>query len=222
MGEDKVKAYAVVGVMLLFLGALYARQRVSRMSIGNTGVMNEYKITPDYLPIGTKRRSGLKLGTVKFLVAHDTGNPGSTAAGNVHYYKNTANSMSASAHIFVDDKNIIEDIPALTGTPEKAWHVLYNVKTDNERFGADANNNAIGVEYCYGGKINADEAYKRYVWVLAYLSNKYHLNPLTDIAGHFELDPARKTDPKTGLAASGRTFEQLKQDVAAKLKEFQG
>ena len=49
---------------------------------------------------------------VRFIVAHDTGNPGSTAAANVKYYERSRNEMSASAHIFVDDKEIVECIPA--------------------------------------------------------------------------------------------------------------
>ncbi len=48
---------------------------------------------------------------VRFIVAHDTGNPGSTAANNVSYYERSRNDQSASAHIFVDDKEILECIP---------------------------------------------------------------------------------------------------------------
>ena len=52
---------------------------------------------------------------VKFVVAHDTGNPNSTAGQNVAYYEQSRNELSASAHLFVDDREIIECIPALTG-----------------------------------------------------------------------------------------------------------
>jgi len=128
----------------------------------------KYPIATQYLTAPSKRRSGRLADKIKFLVAHDTGNPNSTARGNVRYYENSRNTESASAHIFVDDKEIIECIPATTGTPEKAWHVLYNVVTDNKLYGANANDAAIGVEYCYGDNIDADESYKRYVWMLAY------------------------------------------------------
>ena len=43
------------------------------------------KITQNYLPLGGKRRSGDKIKGVKFIVAHDTGNDGSTAAGTTAY-----------------------------------------------------------------------------------------------------------------------------------------
>ncbi len=175
----------------------------------------KYRVVPRYLAAGTKRRSGKLISpTVKFIVAHDTGNPNSTAHSNVRYYQSSVNEMSASAHLFVDDREIIECVPALTGTPEKAWHVLYGVVADNNLYGYNANDTAIGVEYCYGTNINADEAYNRYVWVMAYICYRFTLDPRKAIVGHFFLDPLRKTDPVTGLAHSRRTYEQLLRDVA--------
>lgn len=175
----------------------------------------KYHITPRYLTRLTSRRSGrLMAPGVRFIVAHDTGNPGSTAEQNVRYYENSRNEKSVSAHLFVDDRSIIECVPALTGPPEKAWHVLYNVPTDNQLFGHNANDAAIGVEYCYGGTIDADETYRKFLWVIAYACFRFDLNPKLQITGHFMLDPTRKTDPVTGLAHSRRSYEQLLRDVA--------
>lgn len=182
----------------------------------------KYIITPRYLTKPSKRRSGQLIKKVRFVVAHDTGNPGSTAANNVKYYENSRNEMSASAHIFVDDKEILECIPALTAPEEKAWHVIHNVTTDDKLYGVDANDAAIGVEYCYGGAIDADKAYWKYVWVLAKLCDKFSLKPEQDITGHFILDPVRRSDPVTGLAKSRRTFEQLLRDVQAEYQECLG
>jgi N-acetylmuramoyl-L-alanine amidase len=174
----------------------------------------KYPIQQQLLTPGTRRRSGLPMAPgVRFVVAHDTGNPGSTAAANVRYYENSRNAESASAHLFVDDRQIIECIPALTAPPEKAWHVLYNVITDNQMYGVNANDAAVGVEYCYGPNIDADEAYRRYVWVIAYLCHRFGLDPATRIVGHAFLDPNRKTDPIVGLARSRRTYEQLLRDI---------
>ncbi|HFF1838753.1 TPA: N-acetylmuramoyl-L-alanine amidase [Bacillus cereus] len=177
------------------------------------GFKMKYEIEKQYLTSDSKRRSGAKMPGVKFMVAHDTGNPTSTAQNNVDYYQRSRNEMSASAHIFVDDKRIIECIPFLTGTPEKAWHVLYNVTTDNRMFGGDANDYAGGVELCFGGKIDGEEAYKRYIWVLAYSCYKFGLNPANSITGHEILDPARKVDPSQGLRTMGRTYSQLLKDI---------
>lgn len=174
----------------------------------------KYPVINRYLAPYTKRRPGQLISPkIKFVVAHDTGNPSSTALDNVSYYERTADETAASAHIFVDDKEIIECIPALTGNPEKAWHVRYEVSKDNQLYGVDANDCAIGVEYCYGPNINAAEAYKRYIWVIAYICHKFDLPPQTSIVGHFILDPGRKTDPINALSQSGRTYDKLLEDI---------
>ncbi len=179
-----------------------------------------YEITQRFLTAPSKRRSGIKVSpAVRFLVAHDTGNPDSTAEANVRYYENSRNQMSASAHLFVDDREIIECIPALTAPPEKAWHVLYGVDTDDRLYGVDANDAALGIEYCYGSRIDADEAYNKYVWVTAYALHKFDLDPDKDIVGHYFLDPHRRSDPITGLAHSRRSFDQFLLDVRAEYKE---
>lgn len=161
-----------------------------------------------YLPI-SKRRSGLKNNGIKFLVAHDTGNPNSTAMSNVEHYIKSSNEMEASAHVFIDDKEIIECIPL----DEKAWHVRYLGPEDNERFGIDANDFALGIELCYGKNINNLKAYKNYCKYIAMLCQKYDLDPLTKIAGHFQLDPGRKTDPIDAFNLINKTWEQFLKDV---------
>lgn len=176
--------------------------------------LQKYQVTPQYLSKPSKRRSGLLISPgVKFVVAHDTGNPRSTASANVGYYERSRDDESASAHIFVDDKQIIECIPALTGPPEKAWHVLYRVDTDNRMYGYNANDAAIGVEYCYGDNIDADEAYRKYIWTIARICHTFGLDPATAIVGHAFLDPTRKTDPGSGLGYSRRSYEQLLRDI---------
>ncbi|WP_281883213.1 N-acetylmuramoyl-L-alanine amidase family protein [Paenibacillus sp. YYML68] len=173
----------------------------------------KYSITQRYLTGPSSRRPQQALSGPRFIVAHDTGNPGSTASANVAYFERTRNEMSASAHLFVDDKSIIECIPLLTGRPEVAYHVVYNVTTDNARYGDDANDAAGAVELCHGGTINLTESYKRYVWVMAYICYKFGLDPATDIVGHYTLDPARRTDPQGPLRQLGKTFADFVQDV---------
>jgi N-acetylmuramoyl-L-alanine amidase len=173
----------------------------------------KFEIVPQYLTAGSKRRSGLHLQKVKFIVVHDTGNPGSTAQGNATYYERSRDEIKASAHLFVDDKGILECVPALTSTPEKAWHVLYNVDEDDRMFGVDANDAAIGIEYCYGKSIDADAAYAKFVWLIAYTCYTFTLDPQRSIVGHCFLDPQRKTDPVTGLLHSRRTYDQLLKDI---------
>lgn len=181
----------------------------------------KYQINQRYLTKPSKRRSGYPMSPgVKFLVAHDTGNPSSTALGNVKWYERTRDQQSVSAHIFVDDRQILECIPAIASSPpEKAWHVLYSRTTDDQLFGYDANDAAIGVEYCYGGRIDDNEAYRKYVWIFAYACYRFGLDPKNSIVGHFFLDPQRRSDPVTGLAHSRRTYEQLLRDVISEFEE---
>lgn len=183
----------------------------------------KYEIKKRYLTNKTKRRSGIPMPYVGFIVSHDTGNDGSTAAGNVGYYERSCDEVEASAHVFIDDKDIIECIPATLDRPEKAWHVLYNRTEDNVRFGDDANDTAIGVELCYSdkkGNINNREAYKRYVWYQAYLCWRFGLDPRKKIVGHCELDAGRKSDPfRNALKIKGISKERFIDDVVRELNE---
>lgn len=113
--------------------------------------------------------------------------------------------------MFVDDRDIIECIPALSIDPEKAWHVRHEC-------GRKYNDHYIGVELCYGGHINLAESYKRYVYTMAYICHKYAVDPET-IVGHFELDPKRKTDPQIPLKMMKKSMNDLQNDVKKELFE---
>ncbi|MGG2085348.1 N-acetylmuramoyl-L-alanine amidase [Lysinibacillus pakistanensis] len=193
----------------------------------------KYTIGTDYLSKGTNRRSGIKANKIRFIVLHDVGNDGysqttgrrngTTARNNINYYKNSQN-VSASAHTFIDDIEILECIPATTGTPEKAWHVLYDKTIDNQLYGADANDAAIGVELCYfpEDKTRSQKAYDKYVWYCAYLAYYFNLDPSKCFSGHEKLDPGRKTDPSNGLKWINKTTAKCIQDIIAEYNECAG
>ncbi|OWR32688.1 N-acetylmuramoyl-L-alanine amidase [Saccharibacillus sp. O23] len=182
--------------------------------------LSKYNIERCYIAKRSNTRPGLRLtiGVPAFFVAHDTGNPGADAENHYRYF-NTLTGRSASAHTFIDDKQILEIIPTGTGPDpgEKAWHVLYNVTTDNERFGYNANDAAIGVELCYGGGIDFEAAYKRFVWYLAFCCTKWNKAPRLFIPSHKQLDPARKIDCDNALKIGGRTLKDLIVDVVAEI-----
>lgn len=184
-------------------------------------IKDKYPIERRYINKRSNVRPGTRLvsGTPGFLVAHDTGNPGASADNHFNYFQTLVN-RSASAQVFIDDVKILEIIPTGTGTDpaEKAWHVLYNVTTDNKLYGDDANDIALGVELCYGGQINTIEAYKRFVWYLAYCCDKWGHNPLTHIPSHKQLDPARKSDVDQALATIGKTLKDLLYDVVREMQ----
>jgi N-acetylmuramoyl-L-alanine amidase len=166
----------------------------------------KYNITRDYIDQGNSR-PGTKNNEIRFIVSHDTGNPGSTAYGNRNYFDSVQ--PSASAHTFIDDRYILEIIPL----DEIAYHVRYNVSTDDRLYGADANDAAIGVELCWGGSINFNESYKRYVWYHAYLLDRFGLDPDEDIVAHSTLDPERRRDPQNALQRYGISWNQFLSDV---------
>lgn len=166
----------------------------------------------EHLPIG-KRRSGAKLLKVGFVVGHDTGNKNSTARNNADYYRRTYNEFSQSAHVFVDDEEAIELVPL----NEKAWHVIYDTPIDNQLYGDDANDVALGIELCYfDDKARTLKAYENYVKIIAGWLKTYKLN-IRDVTGHFILDPARRTDPINAFKTIGKTWEEFLKDVTAEL-----
>lgn len=151
-----------------------------------------------------------------FAVAHDTGNPHTTAQTNVNYYRNTYMidwSIVASAHIFVDDKECIVCIPVT----EKAWHVLYNTPTDNQWYGADANDVAFGVEGSYfpGNIERSRKSLDNMARVLAYLCNYWGIDYKTEVPGHQDIQ-ADKIDPGNLLEACGysRNVKNLDKQIA--------
>ena len=166
---------------------------------------NGVPVRYDWLPIGT-RRSGQKLTSGKpvFAVAHDTGNPNTSAQDNINYYKNSYNidwSLVASAHIFVDDKECVVCIPVT----EKAWHVLYNTTIDNNWYGIDANDGAFGVEGSYfDDKARSKKSLDNMARVMAYLVNYWKIDYKTEVPGHQDIQ-SDKVDPGNLLQAAGYT-----------------
>lgn len=92
-----------------------------------------YEITRNLIPLSS-RLPGMPMAPgVRFLVAHDSGNPSASATDHVRFYMNQPNPPAASissVQLFVDDQSIMEVIPAVSA-PEQARHVLYSVPMDN-------------------------------------------------------------------------------------------
>ena len=57
--------------------------------------------------------------TVKYIVVHDTGNKSKGADAMAHYRYFNSGNRNASAHYFVDDKEIVQLVP----DDKSAWHV---------------------------------------------------------------------------------------------------
>lgn len=176
-------------------------------------------ITQNLLPIFQQgRRSGFKNNGVKYIVAHDVGNDGTTAAGNTAFYHKEpdVSTVCTSVHYFVDDKDIIQIVP----DNEKAWHVHYGSGIAPNVAPHLLNDCSIGIELCYGsswGTIRNAASYSNYTSLIASLCDKYHLDPKTAIVGHYQVDPTRRTDPLNAFKIMGKNWIQFKEDVAKKL-----
>lgn len=91
----------------------------------------------DNIPKGD-RRPGIPM-TAQFLTIHSTGNPSSTAKNERAWLTNPTNTRTASWHLVVDEREVIEAIP-LT---EVAWHAGDGNGTGNR--------GSIGIEICESG-----------------------------------------------------------------------
>jgi N-acetylmuramoyl-L-alanine amidase len=173
--------------------------------MGGVTMFRKFPIRHQYIKKEWKQRPGGNR-SPRYAVAHDTGNPGSTAWQNFNYFN--SRHLQASAHVFIDDKEILIIIPL----HEKAWHVRSNV--------SDANEWAIGVELCYGPSIQFHKAYERYVWFFSYLCKTFKWDPGLHIKGHFQLDSGRRSDPENAFRQNGKTFSQFIEDVKNQFNEM--
>lgn len=91
--------------------------------------------TRDLIPKSPSRRPGKPL-KATIITVHNTANPTSTSKQERLWLVNPRNKRTASWHLVVDEKEVIEAIPL----NEVAWHA-----------GALANTQSIGIEICESG-----------------------------------------------------------------------
>lgn len=182
-------------------------------------ISNKYEITSMYITNEWSRPDvgGGSADKREFGVAHEVGNPG--VGVDAHYSFYNRKEYWASVHAFVDDKKIGLFVPF----DETVHGVRYNLTTDNNIFGEDANDNAIHVELCSGGDIDFAQAYDRYVWLWAYICKKYGWNDVNDrLIGHYRLDPSRRTDPMNAFEPNGITWNEFINDVQHYVNNWDG
>lgn len=80
-----------------------------------------------------------RTGSIKYIVIHYTANNGDTAFGNAKYFRNNKN-LQASAHYFVDEKEIWQSV--------KESDTAFHCGAKHYRHPECRNGNAIGVELC--------------------------------------------------------------------------
>ena len=90
----------------------------------------------DHIPISKDKRPATKMKPTTITI-HSTGNPNSTARNERGWLTNPSNNRTASWHIVIDEREVIEAIPL----NEIAYH-------SGNRNG---NNTSIGIEICESG-----------------------------------------------------------------------
>ncbi|MGE5438054.1 MAG: N-acetylmuramoyl-L-alanine amidase [Syntrophothermus sp.] len=147
----------------------------------------------------------------KFIVIHDTGNKQPGANAEMHYKYFNSGNKNASAHFFVDDKQILQ----LVAIQDKAWHVgdgkgKYGIK----------NSNSIGIEICVNKDGNYDLAVKNTIELVIYLMHVYNIQ-FNYVVRHY--DASRKNCPASMNKDSEWTGwikfkEELKQSLNKYIK----
>lgn len=122
---------------------------------------------------------------IKKIVIHDTGNPRRGADAMAHYHYFNGGDRSASAHYFVDDKQVVQTVPDYLS----AWHV-----GDGKGKYGITNQESIGIEICINEDGNYEKTVENTLWLTKHLMDKYGLT-IDDVVRHY--DASRKRCPGT-------------------------
>ena len=120
--------------------------------------------------------------SIKYIVIHYTANNGDTAKNNADYFANNKN-LSASAHYFVDEKEVWQSVY----DKDVAWHC----GSTSYLHESCRNVNSIGIELCSrkdasGKYYFKDETVKNAVALTMELMKKYNI-PIENVIRHFDV-----------------------------------
>ena len=158
------------------------------------------------------------LSTIKYIVIHYTANDGDTAISNAKYFAN--GSRGASAHYFVDSKNIVQSVK----DDYVAWAVGGNKYDDTTKtgggkfYGKCNNNNSLSIEICDDIKNNAiyptDSTINNILELVRTLMKKYNIS-INNVIRHFDV-----TGKKCPMYWCGDSQKNAKwQDFKSRLEE---
>lgn len=152
-----------------------------------------------YLPIkyNFSERKGSK---IEWIVIHDTANHGVGANAYNHYKYFSRGDRKASAHYFVDDKEIVQIID----DSKSAWHC-----GDNQGHGRAINGcknaSSIGIELCINQDGNYQKAKENMIELVKMLMKKYNIG-IDKVCRHY--DVSRKRCPSTFSEADWADFKK--------------
>lgn len=116
--------------------------------------------------------------TPKYIVIHDTGNTSNGADADAHYRYFNGADRGASAHYFVDEKQIIQVI----ADRNIAWHAGRKY-TDDVKVPGCTNKNSIGIEICINQDGDLHQAVDNCILLIKDLMEEYDV-PLENVITH--------------------------------------
>lgn len=160
--------------------------------------MRDIKINEKIVKYNFSSRKGTP---VKYIVIHDTGNPRRGADANAHYTLFNREDRGASAHYFVDDKQILRIIK----DEDKSWHC----GDGYGKYGI-TNENSIGIEMCINSDGDFNKTYENTLRLTRYLMSKYNIL-IDKVVRHY--DASKKVCPNTWSKNNWDKWNRFKEDL---------
>lgn len=158
-------AIAIIVVITLTVSH-YFDSRPTRLR-GDVAEVGTIPVITDFVPENTLERPG-DLRKIKYIVIHETGNPGrnADAASHNNYLHTEAENQQKSWHYTVDDHEIYYHIP----DNEVAFHAGDGLSKDG------GNLNGIGIEMCINPENDYEQTLKNTAKLTAMLLKAYNLD----------------------------------------------
>ncbi|AID45417.1 N-acetylmuramoyl-L-alanine amidase [Candidatus Arthromitus sp. SFB-mouse-NL] len=156
------------------------------------------KINEKLVKYNFSSRKGEK---IKYITVHDTGNPDRGADAEAHFKLHDRADRGASAHYFVDDKQILRIIR----DDDKSWHC-----GDGKGKYGITNENSIGIEMCINSDGDFNKTYQNTLDLVKYLMNKYNIS-IDKVVRHY--DASRKSCPDTWKQDNWEMWNKFKSDL---------
>lgn len=117
--------------------------------------------------------------TPKYIIVHDTDNNGYRADAYAHYTYFNNNYVEASAHYFVDDKEVIQTVDDNL----VAWHSGDRYEGVTPKVPDAKNSNSIGVEMCVNRDGSYEKTYENTIKVVKELMKRHNI-PASNVIMH--------------------------------------
>ena len=169
------RPFLLLGLLALVIGGvLFARRSLA--PDGERIPVPDY-VKQDFLTVNPYSRPGDELKTIRGVVIHYVGNPGTSAQANRNYFESLSagtDGTYASSHFVVGlEGEVVQCIP-LT-------EIAYASNSRNE--------DTVSIEVCHPDETGefGPETYESVVRLTAWLCETFHLDPESDVIRHYDV-----------------------------------